>query len=86
MNNFSLKIRRFKIVREQKFGNISVLEVNNLVRKMELDKQLEPYGMVGCSCRQLRPVSRPRISLPFLSFCVLLPCKMPLSCGCMCIC
>lgn len=54
VNNFSLKIRRFLTVREQKFRNISVLEANNLVRKTELNKCPEPYGMV--SCWQLKPV------------------------------
>lgn len=62
MSNF-----RFLTVRELKFRNISVLEANDLVMKMELHKYLEPFGMVSCSCRQLSPGE----SFPHSSFCTL---------------
>lgn len=58
---------RFLTVRELKVRNLSVLEANNMVMKMELDKYLEPYGMVSCSCRQLSPGE----PFPLSSFCTL---------------
>jgi len=68
LNNFSLKIRRrFLTVRKQKFKNIAVFEANNLVMKMKLDKWLEPYGTVSCSCTLLKPaVEEIHFALEFL--------------------